>query len=71
MLEQGSIDKPLNFDVALIQVFSYQCVHLIHVKVFYHSAINIYVVFVNVLYAGDLFSTDPLAIIHKGIEIFV
>ena len=31
VLEQGSIDKPLSFDVGLIQLsFSYQSVHLIH-----------------------------------------
>ena len=30
MLEQGSIDKPLTFDVGLIHSVSYQSVHLIH-----------------------------------------
>ena len=30
VLEQGSIDKPLTFDVGLIQLSFYQCVHLIH-----------------------------------------
>ena len=36
VLERGSIDKPLNFDVALIQLSfrTSQCVHLIHAKVF-------------------------------------
>ena len=30
VLERGSIDKPLTFDIGLIQLSSYQCVHLIH-----------------------------------------
>ena len=30
VLERGSIDKPLTFDVVLIQLISYQSVHLIH-----------------------------------------
>ena len=30
VLEQGSIDKPLTFDVGLINSVSYQSVHLIH-----------------------------------------
>ena len=36
VLEGGSIDKPLNFDVCCFDTaqFSYQCVHLIHAKVF-------------------------------------
>ena len=33
VLERGSIDKPLTFDIDTTQ-FSYQCVHLIHAKVF-------------------------------------
>ena len=33
MLEQASIYNSLNFDAALIQL-SFQCVHLIHAKVF-------------------------------------
>ena len=35
VLERGSIDKPLTFDVGFDTTqFSYQCVHLIHAKVF-------------------------------------
>ena len=34
VLERGSIDKPLHFLLLDTSQFSYQCVHLIHAKVF-------------------------------------
>ena len=34
VLKRGSIDNPLTFDAGLIQLFSYQCVHLIHATYF-------------------------------------
>ena len=43
VLERGSIDKPLTFDVGLIQLsfYIYQCVHLIHAKVFSTNNVTI------------------------------
>ena len=43
VLERGSIDKPLTFNVGLIQLsFSYQCVQLIHAKLLFNPNVAIF-----------------------------
>ena len=72
VLERGSIDEPLNFDVGLIQLTLHHCAHLKHAKVFsiqklqYFSQIATRVctecVYVFILFINYIFSCGRLLV---------